>query len=172
MNPPQTTLEWREYPDEEPPVDPKVIERYVDRVLEDPKDVDIETFVIIEECNSWHAAYRKALERRRRSERLILKLSDGLCARFCVDVYNVGRIQAYVIHSFSNMEIQDPLRALLMRQAVRRSGQLAFSVPNLTPAECDRVRRYLDLHNAVTEQQIDSLLAAGVREDGTPLAEV
>ena len=62
---PKTILEWRDYPDAEPEVDHRAIERYIDRILKDPTDVDIETFIIIEECNTWFEEYKKILNNKR-----------------------------------------------------------------------------------------------------------
>lgn len=64
---PQTTLEHRAQFDAEPAVDRRAIERYVDRILKDPTDVDIETFVCIEECKTWYAEYRRILSEKRGS---------------------------------------------------------------------------------------------------------
>ncbi len=63
---PKAIHEWREDPDAEPEVDRRAIERYVDRILKDPTDVDIETFIIIEQCNTWFHEYKKILNEKRR----------------------------------------------------------------------------------------------------------
>lgn len=64
---PKTISEWREDPDAEPEVDRRAIERYIDRILKDSTDVDIETFIIIEQCNTWFEEYKKILNKKRQS---------------------------------------------------------------------------------------------------------
>ena len=60
---PKTITDWREDPHAEPEVDRKAIENYIARTVKNPTDVDIETFIMIEECNTWFEEYKNILRR-------------------------------------------------------------------------------------------------------------
>lgn len=62
MKLPVTPVDRRDNPDDDPPVDSKAIREFINRQRNDPLDIDLTIFVLIEECNSWNDEYRRLLD--------------------------------------------------------------------------------------------------------------
>lgn len=54
-------IDWRADHNKEPTVRMGEITRFVDRISRNPNDVDLEVYVLIEECSNWHKAYKEVL---------------------------------------------------------------------------------------------------------------